>query len=919
MENKNKEQTGTFDNLKYLNQLVVGTEINQMVSNMKRAKTSLETYYKKVKNVISSKVEEVSKVVEKPVEVSKPIEQNRQSSFEPEKPVESSQDTYVKNQRPQNTRSYNNDRPYSQNNNNNNYNRTNGDRPYTPNNNYNRTNGDRPYTPNSNYNRQSSDRPYTPNSNYNRQSSDRPYTPNNNYNRPNGDRPYTPNSNYNRTNGDRPYTPNNNFNRQSSGDRPYQSRNNFQNNRPNTASAFNKDRPNNFAGPRTAGARPFVARKPATTVPEITVPKNDRTFGNKNKSHKPGDESKSKSIKTKIKMGIVQTEDLENEERMGRVRVKNVKKPRFKMEQVKTVVDKAVITTENLTVKILSEKIGKPVVDIIKQFMLLGMMLNINSVIDYPTAELVSNELGVSLELKLDKSFEVKVEEKFNEENKDDLIKRAPIVTVMGHVDHGKTSLLDAIKKTNVIAGEAGGITQHIGSYTVNVGKNKVTFIDTPGHAAFTAMRQRGAQVTDIAILVVAADDGIMPQTVEAINHIKSANVPMIVAINKIDKPEANIEKVKQQLTEYGIVPEEWGGETICVPISAKNNLYIDKLLDMILLLSDMLELKADPSRDASAYVIESKIDKGRGIVTNIIVKDGTLKIGDYVVAGLTTGRVKGMVDYLGNIVKVAGPSMAVSITGLNIAPEAGDLLYVLDEKTAKNLIAERASKIKVQKTLDTNGVDLQDFLSHNIDEQLKVLKVLIKADVKGSVEALSTSLENLKNEEVKVEVIHSGVGGINESDVVLAQASNAIIIGFNTKIEAKSKKLAESNKVNVKMFKVIYEAVDYITEIITGMKAPKYEERVTAHIEVRHLFKISSVGTIAGCYVLDGNVVRNNGIRVLRNKEEIFKGAIDSLKIMKDDVKQVKFGFECGVKIKGFNDFKEGDILESYENVKTN
>lgn len=812
MENKKENQAVSFDNLKFLSQLVNGNEINQMVTNIKKAKQTLETYYKSIKDKIKVDASKPQVTIEPSESVVTKAQVETKTVATPAREA-----SFVKrdNANTQNNKNFQSKTPYNKN--------------------------------------QSQGQ-----GTFNRQNN-------------NGQKPF---------------------------------------NKP-----FNKD-----GAKPVRNDKPMGSKKPAPAImPDIIVQKNDRTFGNKNKTHKPLDENKKSSIKTKIKMGIIQTEDYENEERMGRVRVKTNKKQKAVQEQVKTVIDKAVITTENLTVKILSEKIGKPAVEIIKQFMLLGMMLNINSVIDFATAELVANELGVTLEQKVDKSVEEQVEEMFNNDEESSLVPRAPIVTVMGHVDHGKTSLLDAIKKTNVIAGEAGGITQHIGSYTVNVGKNKVTFIDTPGHAAFTAMRARGAQVTDIAILVVAADDGIMPQTIEAINHIKAAGSAMIVAINKIDKPEANPDRIKQQLTEHGILPEEWGGDTICVPISAKHNQNIDKLLEMVLLVSDMLELKANPNRNASAYVIESKVDKGRGIVTNIIVKNGTLKLGDNVVAGLSTGHVKSMVDYLGNSIKSAGPSMAVSILGLGIAPDAGDMLYVVDEKMAKNLVEERTSKIKVQKTKDTNGVDLQDFLSHNIDEQLKVLKLIVKADVMGSVEAVTQTLEGIKNDEVKVEVIHKAVGGVNESDVLLAQASNAIIVGFNVKPDAKSKKLAETNKVQIQMYKVIYEAVDYVTEIITGMKAPKYEEKITGHAEVRHLFKISSVGTIAGSYVQDGTIARSNKVRVLRNGNVLFTGDIDSLKIMKDDVKQVKSGFECGIKVKGFNDLNEGDIIESFENVKLN
>ena len=666
--------------------------------------------------------------------------------------------------------------------------------------------------------------------------------------------------------------------------------------------------------------KPFVPRdnngfKPKPTKPEVieVVTKPERNFGNKNKTKTFDTEKKELSKKAKMKMGYIDIDDnYLDEERMGRVRtkVKKAQKPAVVVE--KTVIDRAVIDTENLTIKILSEKMGKPAVDIIKKFMMLGMMPNINSVIDFATAELVATEFGVTLEKNVAKNFEEQLQERFDNQSNNTEV-RPPVVAVMGHVDHGKTSLLDAIRNTHVIDGEAGGITQHIGAYTVDCNGNSITFIDTPGHAAFTAIRARGAKLTDIAVLVVAADDGVMPQTIEAINHIKDAGVPMIVAINKIDKPEANIERIKQQLTEHGVLPEEWGGDCICVPISAKKGMNIDKLLESILLVAEMQELKADSSQDASGTIIESKVDKGRGIVATVLIKNGTLRVGDFVVSGIASGRIRAMMDYKGNSVKEAGPSMPVSVLGFNNVPDAGDMAYVVDEKMAKNIVDERNAKLQMQKIEQGNGVSLEDFLQQSADSELKVLKLIIKADVKGSAEALKMTLEKIHNDEAKVQVIHSGVGGINESDVILANASKAIIIGFDIKPEAKAKQLAEKDKIDIKLYKVIYDAVDDITNIINGMLAPKFEEVVTGHIEVRQLFKISSVGTIAGSYVLDGVVNRDSKIRVMRNNKLIIDTSIDTLQHQKDQVKSVKLGYECGIKLKNFNEIEVGDILEAY------
>jgi len=660
------------------------------------------------------------------------------------------------------------------------------------------------------------------------------------------------------------------------------------------------------------GFKPKQSLKPE--IADTIVSKPERNFGNKNKTKTFDTEKKELSKKTKMKMGYIDVEEnyFDGEERMGRVRTK-AKKQKVQVVPEKIVIEKATIETPNVTVKILSEKIGKPAVEIIKKFMMLGMMPNINSVIDYETAELVAQEFGVTLEQKFSKNYEEKLLEMF-ENQPANSESRPPVVTVMGHVDHGKTSLLDAIRNTNVIQGEAGGITQHIGAYTVDSNGESITFIDTPGHAAFTAIRARGAKLTDIAVLVVAADDGIMPQTVEAINHIKSANCPMIVAINKIDKPEANIDRVKQQLTEYNVIPEEWGGDVICVPISAKKNMNIDKLLESILLVAEMLELKADKTQDASGTIIESKVDKGRGIVATVLIKNGSLKIGDFVVCGISSGRIRAMMDYKGNSVKIAGPSMPVSILGLNVVPEAGDMAYVVDEKLAKNIIDERTSRLQLEKIEKGTGVTFEDFLQQSADNEIKVLKIIVKADVKGSCEAVKSTLEKICNEEAKVQVIHSGVGGINESDVILANASKAVIIGFNVKPEAKAKQLAEREKTEIFLCNVIYEAVDEITLKINGMQAPKFEESIIGHIEVRQIFKISGVGHIAGSYVTDGQVNRDSKIRLFRKGELIVDTSIDTLQQQKDQVKTIKMGYECGIKLKNFNEIEVGDILEAYE-----
>ncbi|HBB44817.1 MAG TPA: translation initiation factor IF-2, partial [Clostridiales bacterium] len=486
-------------------------------------------------------------------------------------------------------------------------------------------------------------------------------------------------------------------------------------------------------------------------------------------------------------------------------------------------------------------------------------------------------------------------------------------VTVMGHVDHGKTSLLDAIRKTNVVSGEAGGITQSIGAYTTKVNGRTITFIDTPGHAAFTAMRARGAQLTDIAVLVVAADDGIMPQTIEAINHIKAAGVPMIVAINKIDKPEANIDRVMKGLADQNVLPEEWGGDTICVPIAAKLGKNIDKLLEMILLVADVQDLKANPNRPAVGTIIESRLDKGKGPVASVLVQNGTLKVGDTVISGIAFGKVRAMMDENGKPVKKATPSTPVQILGLDAVPESGDSLTVVDEKMKNQIIAERKNKIKQDKINSQGAVNIDDLFNKADENSLKVLNIIIKADVQGSVEALKASLADLRNDEAKVVCVHSAVGNITESDVLLAQASNAIIIGFNVKCEGKASAMAEKNKIQIKSYSIIYECIDDVKLALKGMLAPKYEDKQVGTLEVRQIFKISSVGTIAGCYVLEGKITKNSKVHVIRNGKEIAQADVESLKVQKNEAKEVTKGFECGIKLKGFDDIKEFDQFVAF------
>ncbi len=587
-------------------------------------------------------------------------------------------------------------------------------------------------------------------------------------------------------------------------------------------------------------------------------------------------------------------------------RLKRIEAERAKKTLVITV-------PEEITVGDLAAMLKRTAAEVIKKLFSLGMMATVNQVIDYDTAEIVATELGA----KVKKEVVITIEERIiddHEDNAEDLLPRSPVVCVMGHVDHGKTSLLDAIKNTSVTETEAGGITQHLGAYRVNLNGQEITFLDTPGHAAFTAMRARGAMATDIAILVVAADDGIMPQTVEAINHAKAAGVSIVVAINKMDKPGATTDKIMQQLTEYELIPEEWGGDVICVPVSAKTKMNIDTLLESVLLVAEMKELKANPNRAGKGIVIEARLDKGRGPVATLLVQNGTLKSGDIIVAGTAVGRVRVMTDDKGRKVNEAGPSVPVEITGLAEVPVGGDAFdCVSDERLARELVEQRKNSQKEEAFRSMQKVTLDNLFDSINEGSLKDLNIIVKADVQGSVEAVRQSLEKLSNEEVRVKVIHGGVGAVNESDVMLANASNALIVGFNVRPDPVAEVNAERDKVEMRMYRVIYDCIEEVEAAIKGMLAPKYRDVEMGKAEVRSVFKLSSAGTIAGCYIIDGKITRNCKIRVVRDGIVVFEDEISSLKRFKDDVKEVATGYECGVGLEKFNDIKEGDILEGY------
>ncbi|MFB6585347.1 translation initiation factor IF-2 [Bacillus thuringiensis] len=574
----------------------------------------------------------------------------------------------------------------------------------------------------------------------------------------------------------------------------------------------------------------------------------------------------------------------------------------------------------SLTVGELAKKLSKEPSEIIKKLFMLGIMATINQDLDKDTIELIATDYGIEVEEEIvvsETEFETFIDEQDDEEN---LKERPAVVTIMGHVDHGKTTLLDSIRNSKVTAGEAGGITQHIGAYQVEVNDKKITFLDTPGHAAFTTMRARGAQVTDITILVVAADDGVMPQTVEAISHAKAAGVPIIVAVNKMDKPAANPDRVMQELTEYELVPEAWGGDTIFVPISAIQGEGIDNLLEMILLVSEVEEYKANPNRYATGTVIEAQLDKGKGTIATLLVQNGTLRVGDPIVVGTSFGRVRAMVSDIGRRVKVAGPSTPVEITGLNEVPQAGDrFMAFADEKKARQIGESRAQEALAAQRGEKSKLSLEDLFQQIQESDVKEINLIVKADVQGSVEAMAASLRKIDVEGVKVKIIHTGVGAITESDIILASASNAIVIGFNVRPDVNAKRTAELENVDVRLHRIIYKVIEEIELAMQGMLDPEFEEKVIGQAEVRQTFKVTKVGTIAGCYVIDGKITRDSGVRIIRDGIVIFEGQLDTLKRFKDDVKEVAQNYECGITIERYNDLKEGDIIEAYvmEEVK--
>lgn len=675
------------------------------------------------------------------------------------------------------------------------------------------------------------------------------------------------------------------------------------------------DRPKRQDKPAAAGdnrpPRPGNAPKPEGAAPPKGDVKPYDPTRKKPKTTTEEDNRNKRAKKSVIKERVFNIDD--DEFPRGSKRYKQKKQPQKAIiELVK--IEKAVITEETVSVKLFSEKIGKPVSEILKKLLLLGNMSTINSQIDFDTAQLIAGEFDVELEQKIEKTAEdILVEE--IEDTPDQLIKRPPVVTIMGHVDHGKTSLLDKIRASQVTESEAGGITQHIGAYQVVKNGERITFIDTPGHEAFTAMRARGAQVTDIAIIVVAADDGIMPQTVEAINHAKSAGVPIIVAINKIDKENANLQRIMQALTEYELLPEEWGGDTVVVPVSAKTGEGIDKLLEMILLVAEVQELKANPDRLAKGTIIEAQLDKGRGPVATVLVETGTLRVGDTIIAGTAYGRVRAMIGDLGQNVEQASPSQPVEVIGFSEVPVAGDIMHAAPaDKLTKQVAEQRRDRQKAEMLKKVSQVSLDDLFSQIAQGQIKDLNVVIKADVQGSVEAVRQSLEKLSNEEVRVRTIHSGVGAITEADVMLASAGNAIIIGFNVRPNNMAVTAAEHEKVDIRLYRIIYKAIEDITNAMKGMLEPEFQEVVTGHAEIRQTFKVSSIGTIAGCYVTDGSIKRNSEVRLLRDNVVVYEGKLSSLKRFKDDAKEVASGYECGLSLENFNDIKELDVVECFE-----
>ncbi len=669
----------------------------------------------------------------------------------------------------------------------------------------------------------------------------------------------------------------------------------------------------NFGRPAGGAGRPPMGGRPkpvdlAPTMEKERVSNYDPNKKNYVRQHDP-----ERVAKNRKQLARESYNGMDDEVIRGGRRAR-AKKPSAQQLMAPIVITEATMTAETITVKDLTERIGKPAGEILKKLLMLGVMANINSELDYDTASLVCSDFGVTLELKLDKTAEDNLAETDFEDAEEDLVPRPPVVTIMGHVDHGKTSLLDYIRNAHVTAGEAGGITQHIGAYTVNVDDQIITFLDTPGHEAFTAMRKRGAQSTDIAVLVVAADDGVMPQTVEAINHAKAAEVPIIVAINKMDKESANPERIKQDLTAHELVPEEWGGDTIMVPVSAHTGMGIDNLLEMILLQADMCQLRANPNRMAKGIIVEAKLDKARGPVATVLLQNGTLHVGDNIVAGLAAGRVRAMVNDKGERVKEAGPSMPVEIAGFTDVPSAGDdMMAVEDDRLGRQVVEERRDKLKAARVAASTKVSLDNLFSRMDQSKMTTLNLIVKADVQGSVEAVKQALEKLSNDEVRVRVLHSAVGAVTKDDVNLASAFDAIIIGFNIRPDSTARETAEHDGVDIRLYRVIYQAIEDIEKAMKGLLAPEYKEVLLGHAEVRNTFRITGAGTVAGCYVQDGKLQRNAQVRLLRENIVVFEGKLSSLKRFKDDAKEVATGYECGVSFDNYNDIKEGDIVECF------
>ncbi len=644
-----------------------------------------------------------------------------------------------------------------------------------------------------------------------------------------------------------------------------------------------------------------------TRTTDINLGKYDEKLDELASSH---ENRKTASTQSKQKI----TKKNSYQDRYGKKKSHESEAERLKrIEQQRKKAQLKILVPEEISVGELAHRMKVNVAQVVAKLMSMGVMASASQNIDFDTAYLIGEEFSVKVEREIILTIEDRLIDD-TDDKEENLVPRDPVVVVMGHVDHGKTSLLDAIRKTNVVSGEAGGITQHIGAYKVKINDKEITFLDTPGHAAFTEMRARGAAVTDIAILVVAADDGIMPQTVEAINHAKAAKIPIIVAINKMDKEGADPDRVKQELTEYELVPEEWGGDTICVPISALKGDGIDTLLEMVLLVAEVNQYKANPNRLAKGAVIEAYLDKGRGPVATLLVQNGTLKNGDIIIAGSSVGRIRAMTNDKYVRIAEAGPSMPVEIIGLSEVPQAGDSFFVVeDERLAKELAEQRKAEDKLRQQSQYT-VSLDDLFSRIKEGNMKELNIIVKADVQGSAEAVKSSLEKLSNDEVRVCVIHSAVGAINESDVMLANASNAIIVGFNIRPESAARASAEKNDVDIRLYSIIYDCIEEIEAAMKGMLSPKFKEVVLGYAEVRQVFKASGIGTIAGCYVKEGKIVRNSSVRLIRDSAVIFTGVLSSLKRFKDDVKEVLENFECGMTIENYNDIKEGDIIEAYE-----